>query len=246
MPNIKELFDKYNAHFKGAEETFKASGMINRSQELDYGFFPLGSGIFNDNSKTDVANVKENGILVLGNDFGTEEYVDTKCPNKRESASGNPTLRNLLVKLDLNPQSTFYTNFFMGLRLPKKNDEPEKEPKKKITNTQNEKKKEDDFRLVCADFFLTQLKHTQAKKVLVLGPKVAHALHLSFTSQFAAFKSKSAKISDFYKNGNKGCFINPTEGPLKDYEYMVIPHPSFSHISWKGLEIERSVKGWIG
>jgi len=237
MPKIKELFDKYNTHFKGSEEIFKSSGMINRSQELDYGFFPLGSGILNDNSKTDVANVKENGILVLGNDFGTTNYITTKCSNKRESATGNPTLRNLIVKLNLPAESTFYTNFFMGLR--------DNSINQVTTNIDSEGPKLEPYRKLCADFFLTQLTHTRAKKVLVLGPKVAHALHLSFTGPFAAFKSKSTKISTFYKNGNKGCFINPTEGPLKGYEFMVIPHPSFSHISWKGLEIESRVNEWV-
>jgi len=237
MPNIKDLFEKYNTHFKASEEIFKASGMINTRQELDYGFFPLGSGILNDKSQTDVAEIKENGILVLGNDFGTTKYLESIYSTKRESATGNPTLRNLIVKLNLPSESTFYTNLFMGLR--------DNSINQKTTNIDSEEPKLEPYRKLCADFFLTQLKHTQAKKVLVLGPKVAHALYLSFTGQFDAFKSKSAQISTFYKNGNKGCFINPTEGPLKGYEFMVIPHPSFSHISWNGLEIESRVHEWV-
>jgi hypothetical protein len=112
---ISELFKRY---FKALEKTsniieaFERSEMKMDVQKLEYGFFPLGSGILLDNkSKLEIAEIETCEIMVLGNDFGTEKYINEKCPNNKEKKT-NPTIKNLL-KLNMNNETTFYTNLFL-------------------------------------------------------------------------------------------------------------------------------------
>lgn len=78
---IKQLFKE----LKNAStdvKVFDNSGMLNEFNKLDYGFFPLGSGILTENSKTEEAEIEEGGIMVLGNDFGTKSYIENECKGK--------------------------------------------------------------------------------------------------------------------------------------------------------------------
>ena len=88
--------------------------MIDISKKLDFGFFPLGSGILHENkSHINKAAIDDDCVMVLGNDFGTVNYLETKCKNNRENTS--KTIANLM-RLDLNLDTTFFTNFYLGLR----------------------------------------------------------------------------------------------------------------------------------
>jgi hypothetical protein len=62
--------------------------------------------------------------MVLGNDFGTVEYVEKHCPDNREREQ-NATLKNLLV-LNLDRETTFFTNLYLGLRTHGKNTDEKK------------------------------------------------------------------------------------------------------------------------
>jgi hypothetical protein len=73
---IQQLFNELDVMSKNADPIFEESGMKNLYDRLDFGFFPLGSGILSERSKVDEAEIKENGIMVLGNDFGTLSYVE--------------------------------------------------------------------------------------------------------------------------------------------------------------------------
>ncbi len=77
--------------------------MTNDFAKLDYGFFPLGSGILAENSKIDIAKMDNCKIMVLGNDFGTKAYLN-KIKNHKEEET-NPTIRYLIQNtgLGLNP-----------------------------------------------------------------------------------------------------------------------------------------------
>ncbi|MFI5138915.1 MAG: hypothetical protein ACHQIM_13915 [Sphingobacteriales bacterium] len=77
---IQELFDELKTQTENKEDIFADSEIINWSEKMEYGFFPLGLGILTDNitidSKAEGVEIAEGGVMVLGNDFGTVTYVN--------------------------------------------------------------------------------------------------------------------------------------------------------------------------
>src|SRR5271154_6712448 len=77
---IKQLFDELEKIKVSTKSDFEKSGMVNRFDEMKYGFFPLGLGILTENNKIKDASptdeIEEGGVMVLGNDFGTLEYIE--------------------------------------------------------------------------------------------------------------------------------------------------------------------------
>ena len=117
---IKTLFDIYKEMITTnteAKTILRNSAMINEYKKLDFGFFPLGSGILTDKSKIDEASIKTCDVMVLGNDFGTVSYLKNKCKNNRENNSR--TIDNL-QKIGLKIEKTFFKaisaipSIFMG------------------------------------------------------------------------------------------------------------------------------------
>lgn len=56
---------------KDSDKIFRESGMINESNTLGYGFFPIASGILLEDQST----FKKCKVLVIGNDFGSKTYL---------------------------------------------------------------------------------------------------------------------------------------------------------------------------
>lgn len=211
---ISELFKKY---FKALEKTsnikeaFEKSEMTMEVQKLDFGFFPLGSGVFIDTkSNLEIAEIDYCEIMVLGNDFGTEKYINEKCPNNKEIKT-NPTIRNLL-ELEMNEKTTFYTNLFLGLRNGDK--------------MVGLKKLHKEYINFCIDFFKIQLEFIKPKVVLCLGNEVKKAL-LEYSKDFTAISKRT--MADLYSDENKNDFVIMVNGT----KFIFIPHPSFAHINWK-------------
>jgi len=143
---ISQLFTAYDALFtKASDAYFEQSGMVNRSAELDYGFFPLGSGVFTTDSEINIAYIPPGGILVIGNDFGTIKYVDG-LKHKREE--NNKTVLNVLG-LGIEPETAFFSNYYMGLR--------DDVHIKGVKNTQKVIAFVSEFEALCHHFFLQHL-----------------------------------------------------------------------------------------
>ena len=216
---IKNLFKEYEKVFSGIphiDSMFCNSGMTNDFAKLDYGFFPLGSGILTENSKKDIAKIDNCKIMVLGNDFGTREYLKNIKNNKEKETS--PTIRNLIQNtgLGLNTETTFFTNLFMGLR-----SEGKMTGKKKLTT---------EFKKVCFDFLQIQLKLINPRIVICLGTEVGQAL------------SEKNEFLDFSFINN----IVKTSSPFfGNRTYILIPHPSYAHINWKKFDTVRKIKSEI-
>lgn len=160
---IQKLFNAYQQQIRETENVntiFEQSSMVEKSALLDFGFFPIGSGILSDNSPIEQAEIAHCDIMVLGNDFGTIDYVNNNCPNKREKLT-NSTIKNLLA-LGLNTETTFFTNLFLGLRKEGKNTDP--------------KDIKDAYRNFCYTFFKKQLDIINPKIVLCLGQEVGKSL----------------------------------------------------------------------
>jgi hypothetical protein len=231
---IIELFEAYESQVNETTDVgdvFYKSGMVNRFKELDYGFFPIGSGILTEKCKVEEAEIEEHGIMVLGNDFGTCEYLSTKCENKRENEK-NSTIKNL-QQIISNNDRTFYTNFFLGLRIGGA-------MIKRIVPL------EDEYKAFCYKFFLTQLNKINPSIVICLGNDVRFILYEFFKDQFPDFKSKSITYKNLYESVDKKYEVTTKkESELGERKFVFIPHPSYAHVNWTPdirTKIELAVK----
>lgn len=225
MVKIETLFNAYElqtSSILNVNEIFSASGMKNRFNELEKGFFPLGSGILTDQCKSEDAEIEENGAMILGHDFGTISYVDSKCDSKRENNS--KTIDNL-IKLGLTLDKTFFTNFYLGLR------DDDKHPKMKMTELVVNRKKE--YKEFCLAFFLTQLKTINPSIVICLGKEIRSVLYEYFPDHFPNLKKKSLTYYKLFENGKEKKYAVQTDDSiLGKRKFVFIPHPSYAHINW--------------
>lgn len=211
---IKDLFVLYEdffAKYPTSKKSFSESGMVNNFAKLDFGFFPLGSGILSANSTIDTAEITDCKIMVLGNDFGTINYVENDCPNNQEKKT-NPTIRNLF-KLELNKDTTFFTNLYLGLRKEGKNIDP--------------KTVKAEYKSLSFAFFKIQLDFINPEIVLCLGKEVRESLsEISTIFSNPAQEEKSIITNDDFFGKRK---------------FIFIPHPSMAHFNWKG-EVINEIK----
>lgn len=218
----KELMQKNN----DVDNIFRESKMVNRFEELDYGFFPLGSGVLVENkSEIHIAELNPCEIMVLGNDFGLIDYLNKcKCENNRERKS-NRTIANL-HEIGLNIETTFFTNLHLGVR-------QEGQP---MTGSM---KHEERYEELCINFFDKQLEIAKPKIVLCLGQDVAKLLHKKYKRAFPNFSQKP--IIELFANGKQSDFCIEING----CKFIIIPHPSFAHINWKKNNIKQQIKDAI-
>jgi uracil-DNA glycosylase len=223
-----QLFERYKEQERNISEIeslFSNSGLANTYDILDFGFFPLGSGIFKESaSKSYEAEIKHCKIMVLGNDFGTKEYVGQQCPDNREKPS-NPTIRNLLKGLELDVETTFFTNLFLGLRM-------------NGTNIKRAIPLQEDYRSFCFQFFKKQLDFWNPEIVLCLGKDVGNTL--SDYDQFSNFKKNISKL--FADELNKEYIVETDDKFFGRRKFLLIPHPSFAHINWIRNNIKEKIK----
>lgn len=219
---IIELFNRYNQEIQNSTnilEAFDKSEMTNISAKLKFGFFPLGSGIFSKHSEIEKAEISKCEIMVLGNDFGTINYLNKKCLNEKEEKT-NPTISNLL-QLEMNESTTFYTNLFLGLRNGEK--------------MVGIKKLETEYLNFCLSFFRIQLELIKPNIVICLGNEVKKAL-VEYSNDFSAIAKKT--ITEIYADKSKNDFMIIANG----IKFIFIPHPSYAHINWKKNNIKERIK----
>ncbi len=232
MP-IQMLFKKYEEEITNHPEVtkiFEDSGLVNEYKTLDFGFFPLGSGLLlapeeRANCHSDIAKMRTGGVMVLGNDFGTCSTV-TGYHKKTNGEESNTTVREVL-QLGLQPETTFYTNFYLGLR----NDvcHPGTTSRKRIVALTSTYKK------LCYSFFLKQLQVINPKTVLCLGAAVGDALAENAPDVFASFATKSKNIMARFAENGEEHFVIPTEDKtFGKRKFILVPHPSSAYRYWKG------------
>jgi uracil-DNA glycosylase family 4 len=212
---IEVLFEELKKITADSEPDFTKSGMINWYDKMKYGFFPLGFGILTEDitldSKADDVEIAEGGVMVLGNDFGTVGYVKDKCSGIGETNT-NKTINNLLDdRVGLNRNDTFFTNFYLGVRT-----HPDATMTKRVEELQKEYKK------ICYEFFLIQLKLLKPKTIICLGHDVKNALIESEQSNsFINWAPKSISIKKIHID--KKHIIE--SGEVADRKFVLIPHP---------------------
>ena len=216
---IKQLFDELEKIKVSTKSDFEKSGMVNRFDEMKYGFFPLGLGILTENNKIKDASptdeIEEGGVMVLGNDFGTLEYIEKVIKySKGVGETKGTTVGNMKKHIpELFTNKTFFTNFYLGVRTNK-----DAKMMVKIEELS------DGYKTLCYDFFRMQLDLVKPKLVVCLGHHVKNAL-ISSGGVFEQWKPKSGSLKELYSDGKDKYIIENTA--LNGIKFIIIPHPCF-------------------
>lgn len=148
--------------------------------------------------------------MILGNDFGTNEYLKKCIENGNREKASNPTIRNLLSNLTEDDiKNTFFTNFYLGVR-------------EKGTNTKRFQHLTDDYKEFCYAFFNIQLSLIKPKKVICLGHAVRLALAENKTF-FPEWKAKGISLKKLYAENKARIDID--DKLVGNVSFIVIPHP---------------------
>lgn len=234
---IKNLLDAYKLKISttiNVDLVFSQSGMVKEFPEFNFGFFPVGSGVFTGKSSMEEAEIEEGGTLVLGHDFGTVDYVINKCKNNSENNS--KTINNL-KDIGLEIEKTFFTNFYMGLRDNKNHPG--------TTMTKLIMPRQQDYKIFCFAFFKKQLELINPKIVICLGTAVGKTLS-EFSDVFSSFGLKKTTLSELYSDPNKENYIvNTNDKTFGQRKFILIPHPSYAHINWKKHDIKLKIKNTL-
>jgi uracil-DNA glycosylase family 4 len=217
---IEQLFDELKKIKEPSKSDFEISGMVNRFEEMKYGFFPLGLGILTENNKTNEVpttdEIEPGGVMVLGNDFGTVRYVNSYVnnPDKKIGETDGKTIRNLLnEEVGIDKNKTFFTNFYLGVRTHPN-----------ATMTKRVEELQDKYKEICYKFFLTQLNLLNPQIIICLGHDVKNALLESKESNsFIKWKPKSGSIKKLHDLDYDIININNKELGIR--KFVIIPHP---------------------
>jgi len=225
VENLFKILDNWTN--KEVNHLFEESGMINKSKELSYGFFPLGTGILSKQSKEN-ADFK---IMVLGNDFSGKTYLN-ECiiNNDRKEPESNNTITNI-QELDLNLSDTFFTNLHLGIRDTNNSTDRKKDGEGKIVNLKK------GYKEFCFKFFVEQLRLINPEVVLCLGHDVRKSL-IEYSDIFLQWKPKSASFKTLYNSIDNRFVINSNDKKLGNRKFITIPHPCDKR-NFKGFHIEK-------
>ncbi len=221
---IQQLFDELEKIKETSKLDFEKSGMVNRFKEMKYGFFPLGWGILDENNKTDGSpttdEIDEGGVMVLGNDFGTVNYVEKDCNDIGETEG--KTVNNLIKRAMLDTYKTFFTNFYLGVRLDDGLYCGTTMTKRMYDGKVNKLK--NCYKNLCNDFFKIQLELIKPRIVICLGHEVKNALIDSGIS-FHKWKPKTGSFEKLYAMDGARYIVENME--LNGIKFIIIPHPSY-------------------
>jgi hypothetical protein len=121
-PNVSQLWDKIaelesetrferNAYPKGmCPFPFRLRGQ---------GFFPGGDGLWRDDSEVTAVRagtLPENGVLFLGNDFGTLSSYESLRSRSYENPWTWRNVKRRVIEAGIPVDKTFFTNATLGLR----------------------------------------------------------------------------------------------------------------------------------
>lgn len=202
----KELEKVFNSCFNDSMDVSIKDKIIQNG----IGFFPHGSGLLS----SDKESLPQNGILFVGQDFGTERYLTPEIIKNGEI--GNKTYTNLINFIPEHLKTKcFLSNLLIGLR---------KTPKMTGKNPALrylEKNKQ--YINTCFAFLEVQIKATKPQLIVFLGtePFKATLNHYNLGT-FSTFKE--------YYSGTKNYFLTVSK---KQYKIIAIPHPCNWHFNFK-------------
>ncbi|AHF17581.1 hypothetical protein NIASO_10355 [Niabella soli DSM 19437] len=208
-----ELIEQYENFCKETNDLgkiFENSGIENKYKKLDFGFFPLGSGVFENPTDFQNAKLKKCKVMVVGNDFGTKKYLVGCIEKGRRESDKNPTIRNLKEKLGLDLSETFFTNLHLGVR-------------KDGTNTKRATPLTDKYKQFCFEFLVKQIKLVNPKFILCLGHEVRLAL-AEYSDNFTCWKGKSLTLKKLFATAN-AFQIGVNDNKFGNRIFLIVPHP---------------------
>lgn len=125
------------------------------------GFFPGGDGLWRDDARVAESSpglIRANGIMFLGNDFGTSRSYERLRKKGFENPLTWKHVKLRVTRADLHPSLTFFTNAVMGLR---------------TCGSALDKRTWDAvpvFKNLCREFLTFQIETLQPKLIVVMGP----------------------------------------------------------------------------
>lgn len=185
-------------------------------------FFPGGKGTFDDTSI-----ISDKPIMVVGQDFDVEANFRKAEAAGQENIKKNATWRNLLALLEevrIAPQSCFFTNAIMGVRV----DLPPDSQNKQSNTGDSPAFKHPDFIKECQQFFLKQLEMQRPKLVLVLGKMPARFL-ATMVEDLRPWKQLKT-ITDI-DNADQQLMRGATFTNGVKTTLVLLTHPSFRHLN---------------
>jgi len=183
-------------------------------------FFPVGRGLV----RRSDWSLSDKPVMVLGQDFGTQAYVDALDKFGREEYVNSQTwreLRDLLPAARIPLEACFFTNVYMGLR--------REGPMVGVLPAARNAA----YRAWCAEFLRLQLSVQRPQMVIVLGMEPAR-----FFGSVFEVGAWNGKVS--YKTLQAAeAQVQKVEMPHGEVSAVVIPHPSFLHANggrcaWRG------------
>lgn len=181
------------------------------------GFFPACAGYWPDDDSASVSKkLPANKIMVIGQDWGNEEYYEGCRLNKKGEVISSPTWRNLLRILKASMISTeccFFTNIYMGLRAGNS----------KMTGP-FPVKRNDPFWESCRTFLEVQIEVLRPKSIITLGVHVPPFLASLSEVDLAGWKNARR----FAKIDAAGPLQNAVFGKTEEIRTAVfaLTHPS--------------------
>ncbi len=220
LKNIDQLRKELIAQFNLIESGIMNFELTDKIIKNGIGFFPYGSGLLG----SDIVNLPQNGIMILGQDFGTECYLTQKVIDEGEV--GNKTYNNLTNAIPVKDQANYFlTNLLIGLRIP-----PAKMTGKNPVLDQPEANKK--YLDACFSFFEKQLLATNPKLIVVLGAVPFKAILQHYgCGTFSSFKENSPETQNYTISTND-----------KQYKIIAIPHPSMWHFNLNKNSQDKTIK----
>ena len=209
--NIQELRRAISTYYKNQSKNMDLD-LKGRIIQSGLGFFPYGSGLLIEGKE----DLSKDGLMVIGQDFGTIKYVSDKIIKQGEADEN--TFSKTVNLLDSYPkEKVFLTNLFIGLRKVESmlGINPALQNKEKV------------YLDASFEYFKFQVQEVKPSRIIVLGKVPYHFI-------IERSESKLEKIQTF------GKYIEDIQSgnipQLNGTPILCIPHPSMWNSNVKNKE----------
>lgn len=169
------------------------------------GFFPGGDGLWREDNELSVESskrIRREGVMFLGNDFGTLRSYESLRLKGFENPITWKNLKSRVRRAKIPPDYAFFTNSVLGLRLGSGTKALDKR------DWQNSSQ----FAAFCQEFLLFQVEALLPRLIVVLGPNALVSLK-------AFGVPLSGKGNSRVKLGSHQTLVHRTTHPYGDFNF---------------------------